>query len=602
MKKLSLLLFAAAFAVCASAAVPVKLTHKVVNPKMVLNTENVQVEKTIAKAPVTEQPAGEAVTYKRSGDYAGITSGSNIGLNTQSGPTTFVYAEDGTTVWIKNLLAGSGGYFGDAWVSGTLNAEGTLLTVPLGQSIYYSTQYSADVVLAWGKTTTDGEKLNFERDATVTEVTYTVDPDAKTFTLNNTVAPAEEATGADAFLATGLSCYWTDDDSWGGFIEWNTVFTESDGFVPTIITEQPEGELVSYQRSGDNISSSFFGLAVSKQDGKLNVVFAEEGKAYIQNPLWSSAATWVAGEYDATTGIITVPVGQYLTWNATNEYGVQLFWGSTSVETTTDPETGESSNSLKYAPSNDVSFQFHVDEENKTIELLNTIGDAEAEFPNNYVATGLLGLWSDDQTFVGIDFNTYGEVINLVPAVPADPILDEDAWYDSKKADGFTCLDFTLPTTDVDGNSIDPEYLSYSIFLDDETEPFVFEAATYDHDLTEDITEVTYAIYNDGYDFSNNRVYFYFTNEGETPVFTKRIGIQAIYTVPVEVDTPAPKKAQTFVTNKSNIVYYNLPPTAIDSITAKPEANGQRYNILGQPVDSNYRGFVIQNGKKFIVR
>ncbi len=53
MKKLSLLLFAAAFAVCASAAVPVKLTHKVVNPKMVLNTENVQVEKTIAKAPGT---------------------------------------------------------------------------------------------------------------------------------------------------------------------------------------------------------------------------------------------------------------------------------------------------------------------------------------------------------------------------------------------------------------------------------------------------------------------------------------------------------------------------------------------------------------------
>ena len=42
--------------------------------------------------------------------------------------------------------------------------------------------------------------------------------------------------------------------------------------------------------------------------------------------------------------------------------------------------------------------------------------------------------------------------------------------------------------------------------------------------------------------------------------------------------------------------------TAIENLTVPESSSGQRYNILGQPVGPDYRGIVIQNGKKVIVR
>ena len=38
-----------------------------------------------------------------------------------------------------------------------------------------------------------------------------------------------------------------------------------------------------------------------------------------------------------------------------------------------------------------------------------------------------------------------------------------------------------------------------------------------------------------------------------------------------------------------------------DIKAANGKANG-RFNILGQPVDNNYHGIVIENGKKLIVK
>ena len=45
-------------------------------------------------------------------------------------------------------------------------------------------------------------------------------------------------------------------------------------------------------------------------------------------------------------------------------------------------------------------------------------------------------------------------------------------------------------------------------------------------------------------------------------------------------------------------------PSGIVTITASPEINGtqQMYNLSGQKVDSSYRGIVIINGKKVIVK
>lgn len=41
--------------------------------------------------------------------------------------------------------------------------------------------------------------------------------------------------------------------------------------------------------------------------------------------------------------------------------------------------------------------------------------------------------------------------------------------------------------------------------------------------------------------------------------------------------------------------------TAIDEISA-PAKTGQRYNLMGRPVGNDYKGMVIENGRKIVVR
>ena len=72
---------------------------------------------------------------------------------------TMVYAED-NKVYINDLLYGSTDLFGDAWIEGTISSDGTTLTIPMEQSIYYSEYYQADVFLAWGSTTVSIDEEN----------------------------------------------------------------------------------------------------------------------------------------------------------------------------------------------------------------------------------------------------------------------------------------------------------------------------------------------------------------------------------------------------------------------------------------------------------
>ncbi len=117
--------------------------------------------------------------------------------------------------------------------------------------------------------------------------------------------------------------------------------------------------------------------------------------------------------------------------------------------------------------------------------------------------------------------------------IPADPTADE--WYDCGDESGFSRFYFTLPTTDVDGNELNREFISYSIFIDNGNgaELFTFPAEDYTFDLYgDDITEVDYSLYSNAVDFNNYYVYFYRTNtEGYEPLFTQNIGIQVYYTV-----------------------------------------------------------------------
>ena len=613
MKKLSVLFVALAVAASASAAGQFKahvrnLDKKIVK-EQVMTKKDIQAAKKAPARVINEQPEGSAYNYTTAGrcDYA---SGGYLYGGEMSGNTRVVFAEDGTTVYVRNLLFNSGSNFGNNWVQGTL--EGNVLTIPMGQSIYWSDQYQADVVLTWGEVVlTEEGSFAFVADETVTEVTYLLGEDGS-LTMQGGVEPTgTDASAEDYYLGTGVSAIWTDDASWSGFCNFSQVLSDPvvPPAAPTMITEQPEGDLYSYYRAGNCIYSSLFGLGITAVDGKMNVVFGKtdgqlDGKVYIQNPLWwfDSYNTWVEGTYDWMTGLITIPVGQYLSWDEENEYGVQLMWGSTYVYQDVD-ENGEEGYYLGTELDEEAENIYYMIADD-VIELQGSEGDATLEFPENYNATGLYAMYNDDQTWAGaLEFGVKGQIVHAVPAIPADPTLPEEPWYDCGDESGFSTFDFVLPTTDVDGNMIDPECLSYSIFTDDD-QIFTFDPAVYTYDdLTEPITEVPYWIYESGVDFHKGYVYFYRTNaQGFEPMFTRRIGIQAIYTVDVPESEGAPAKAP--VVNKSNIVYYELPTTAIETVKAELDVNAPVYNIMGQKMNAKSlpAGIYIQNGKKFIVK
>ena len=48
--------------------------------------------------------------------------------------------------------------------------------------------------------------------------------------------------------------------------------------------------------------------------------------------------------------------------------------------------------------------------------------------------------------------------------------------------------------------------------------------------------------------------------------------------------------------------YEGSDPTGLNEIDAAKMGNGTRYNLMGQPVGNDYKGIVIENGQKFIVR
>ena len=550
---------------------------------------------------ITEQPEGEVKQYVRSG-FGFTVSDGTLFTTTQDAKTSIVYDADGTTVYIKNIVNGMSYDFGDSWAVGTLSADGTTITVSLEQTVGWSWMYDVGIRLAWGRTVSndEGTMVSFERDETVTEAVYVID--GETISLQGTSGATEFQNTIEDFVAEGLTCVYEDDGAWPGYLEWNTVLTEREPVpVPEIITEQPAGELHSYIRSGANIYQGWDGPAMVNQSGMADVVFDEDGETvYLRDVVYEVASNvWVKGTINADRTKITVPMGQYLYWDENGEYGMVLQWMSTNVETTTDEEGNEQNVMTVTVHQGVPEATYTIDGE--TISLDNCSGDPNAQFPSNFIATGLGVVYNNDLTFCAMDFNTVYNEFHLVPAVPADPVLYEDSWFDSGEEDGYSCFDFTVLAEDVDGNYIDPTHLVYSIFTDDDV-PFVFEAATYSYDLTEDMTDIPYEIYSSGYDFDMSRIYFYRTNMGDNPMFTQRIGIQVHYDVPVT----SKGRDITIVRNSSNIVYWELPPSAISEVRTEPTTTDDAYyNMMGQRFNAGSTlpaGIYIHKGKKIIVK
>ncbi len=594
MKKLSVLLIAAVVAISASAGVTFKASHDVKSRGIMKAEKMAPSPKMLKDQPgrvITERPEGEFRSYMRTGQGL-YPAGNNIYSGEQLSDRVDIVFAEGGKVYLKNILYNTCATWGSYWVEGQLNDDGTEIIVPMGQSLYFSNLYQADILLAWGTTVIANDEagnpyIDFIIDERTTEVTYTID--GETIHGPEGVAPVDDGTNPYwDFEATGLGSYWTDDMSFAGALEWETVLTETEPYTPpTVITEQPEGDLYTLSRNSGFIVPIEGEIYNGRTEGDLNFVLnAETGKAYIQNPLWwHDYGYWVEGDYDAESGLITIPAGQYIYYNEDMEYGIQLMWGSTFAY-----QNDNGGYSLDFQVDYDTEEIYFWFYEN-SLYLLDSEGDVTADFPEWGNATGLMGVYSDSQIMTFIEFanlNSNGEpmpfaqIINTVPAVPANPTIDE--WIDGGDEEGNSMLFFTLPSTDVDGNLLNPQCLSYSIFVDNGNGPelFTFEADTYVNDLWEDLTEIPYELYANGMDISGFGCIFYRTNEGDNPLFTQNIGIQAYY----EVEG---------IRNASEIAWlYDSPHVGVNEVNAGKTISSVRYfNVAGQEM-AQPEGLTIQ--------
>ena len=339
-----------------------------------------------------------------------------------------------------------------------------------------------------------------------------------------------------------------------------------------IITEQPEGTVVNYLRSGEYITSSFYGYESALQTGRVKVVYAPDGHtAYIQDILCygEGTGTWVMGELSEDGLSLSVPLGQYVAYNEEYGYGLLLSWGSTMVMEFED-EDGVWYWMDFFPDDRATEVVYAIDPVNGTIAMQGSDGDVNKPYPYDCEATGLAGVWSDDGVAATLEWNSTWTVMGeAVPAVPANPEVLE--FFDCGDESGYTRFDFNIILEDVDGNPLDPDCLTYSLFTDQD-QLFTFDYETYglNNGFDTDMTEIPYGF--SGYDFYLRRVYFYRTNMGENPMFNWRIGIQLNYTV-------------GDVTNKSDIVYLEVypHPSAVNEVNeGKSVASVRYFNLAGQ--------------------
>ncbi len=348
-----------------------------------------------------------------------------------------------------------------------------------------------------------------------------------------------------------------------------------------IITEQPEGEVVTYARSGEYMTVSLYGYITDQQSGQLKIVYDADGTTvYIKDPLCygEGQGVWVKGELSEDGKTISVPLGQYVAYNEEYDYGLILAWGATEAI-----DLGDDFYWVMFTPEDNVeAVTYAVDAEQGTISMVGSEGDAFAEEPNNWNALGLAGVWSDDLSVATIEWKTvWTAMSDAVAIAPANPEATE--FFDCGDESGYTRFDFNINLLDVDGNPLNSDNVTYSIFTDND-QLFVFDYDTYgpNNGFDQDMTEIPYGF--SGYDFYLRRVYFYRTNEGDNPFFSWRIGIQVHNTV-------------DGVRNSSDIVYLEVYPNPFNGIeglqTTKTVTSERYYNLAGQLV-TNPTGITIK--------
>lgn len=272
---------------------------------------------------ISEQPEGEAVLYSRTGQALYSLSESYIGE--QNDLVKIVYDADGETVYFQNILYRMDQYYSEFWTKGKLNAEKTQITVDLGEVVSYDDFSEMDIVLAFASSSLDeNQQVSIKPNASVTQATFTVDPATGVITIDGTQGDMYQGTGYEGWVATGLGCFFTDDE-WAGFMSWGTTLTPMAEATPAV----PALPYELTWENGSEWENASFHFHVNPYDVNGNRLYEENFsyRIYMDDDQLFTFTTEVYGTDDifADGDLTEIPLDysdyiHFISWDGTRVY------------------------------------------------------------------------------------------------------------------------------------------------------------------------------------------------------------------------------------------------------------------------------------------
>lgn len=216
---------------------------------------------------ITSPAEGESKLYDRSG-FGYYVSNQQLYNDQQGGKAEIVEAADGV-VYIKDFISHVGA---GAWVKGT--KEDNKITIPAGQIIYYATTYGLRIA-----------KCAYVEGTGWTEVAgdITLTVDGNTISLDDTDEDHP------------VAAFWTDDNSFSGYGDYETVFSYDPDYVAPQPIVLPDGATVETWYQDQVVVGS-----QGDEDGFAKVAFVGDD-VYLSGIFKNFPDSWIKGTIDGTT-------------------------------------------------------------------------------------------------------------------------------------------------------------------------------------------------------------------------------------------------------------------------------------------------------------
>lgn len=493
-------------------------------------------EQALPTEMITEQPEGTLYKnmYRHATGYY-MFWGYYLYYSDFDGYVADVVAADDGSVYIKNPFSG---YTTDSWLKGT-KAEGDTIEFNLPQKIY---EYSYD----------DETKYEYYAYKMV------VAQDGSTYVQDSISQTVKFVMRNDSIIKVGdeLLGMTDSDGEWVGYgddmIELSKIDATS---IAPASTEGMRQCVLKYKDVGYSSETGEDPILTDNDCPYLVNVVVDGSDVYIGGLDATAPDLWAKGTLNGNT--VTFKRDTYM--GVDEYYGVHVFLMPAKAE-------------WEYYSTSEIYYSNTEITDEMTFDY-----DADSF---TFTGNGDIVVNAGNSRIYYISY--LGEpVITAWTETAGKPNMAEDEeFYDYYDDYGYSLFAFDLNFYTTDGIYMNPEKLSYKIYLDDEEFTFYTDEYT---GLTEDMTEIP-AQFTDNSDilYSNALHYIYLYSTG----FSK-IGVQVIYTGGGE-------------TNESEIAWYYLESDGIED--AATVSNGEVKSVIytdlsGRRVTSPGRGIYIKSMK-----